>query len=198
MLDRLEDLKISWQPRTRKKLKCPCSLTSGVMATLKKDILSTFVVLWIAWTLFTVSLDPQEVAVGAALSICIAYAVSKLSRGFSLRWLSPHRLAHAVRYVFLYVWAEIRAHIKVIWLILHPSMPIKPGIVRIPTSLRTDVGITALANSITMTPGTLSVDVRAGESALYVHWIDVETTDPQGARERIAGSLEKYLVEVFG
>ena len=51
---------------------------------------------------------------------------------------------------------------------------IKPGIVKISPKLKTDAGLTMLANSITLTPGTLSVDVDEETNDLYVHWINVK------------------------
>jgi multicomponent Na+:H+ antiporter subunit E len=103
-----------------------------------------------------------------------------------------------VAYLPAYAWAEIKSHLKVIYLALHPKMPIRPGIVEVPTSLRTDVGITWLANSITMTPGTLSVDVDDGRGVLYVHWIDVEAVGPREAASRVAMPFERFLRRIAG
>ncbi|GAH99268.1 unnamed protein product, partial [marine sediment metagenome] len=80
--------------------------------------------------------------------------------------------------------------------VLHPRLPIKPGIVKVKTSLKTPTGRVALANSITLTPGTLSVEITE-EGYLYVHWIMVRTTDIKEATERIVRKFEPILKEIF-
>jgi multicomponent Na+:H+ antiporter subunit E len=81
--------------------------------------------------------------------------------------------------------------------VLHPKLPIKPGIVKIKTSLTKDSAITILTNSITLTPGTLTIDVNKEKSEVYVHWIDTESTDTEEATKSIGGRFEKRLTEVF-
>jgi multicomponent Na+:H+ antiporter subunit E len=58
------------------------------------------------------------------------------------------------------------------------------------------MGRLALANSITLTPGTLVVDIK--EDALYVHWISVSAIDPVAATEEISAKFEKYLKVIYG
>ena len=89
------------------------------------------------------------------------------------------------------------ANIDVMYRAIHPSLPIKPGIVKIRTSLESNSGITALANSITLTPGTLTVDVDMENKLLYVHWINVQSTDIDEATEMIAGRFERILRRIF-
>jgi len=89
------------------------------------------------------------------------------------------------------------ANVHVAYIVLHPSLPIKPGIVKIKTKLKNDSALTLLANSITLTPGTLTIDVNKNKGDLYIHWIDVTTTDSIEATNRIGGRFEKTLSEVF-
>ena len=74
---------------------------------------------------------------------------------------------------------------------MDPKMPIRPGIVAIRTTLKSDIGQLMLANSITLTPGTLTVDVS--DEYLFIHWINVKSTDVDEAGGLIAGRFEKYL-----
>ena len=90
----------------------------------------------------------------------------------------------------------MKANLDVVYRALHPAMPIKPGIVKIKTSLKTDSGITALANSITLTPGTLTVDLT-DDGFLYVHWINVKSTDVEQATRLIAQRFEWFLKRIF-
>jgi multicomponent Na+:H+ antiporter subunit E len=106
------------------------------------------------------------------------------------------RLGWALVYVFEFVGAVIRANLDVAYRVLHPAMPIRPGIVRVHTSLRTDTARTMLANSITLTPGTLTVDIT-DDGSLFIHWIDVASGDEAEAKRRIVGRFEELLRRVF-
>ncbi len=75
--------------------------------------------------------------------------------------------------------------------VLHPAMPIKPGIVRVKSSLKSEFAKMLLANSITMTPGTITVDII--DDDFYIHWIYVSTDDPAVYTKKIIGKFEKYI-----
>ena len=81
-------------------------------------------------------------------------------------------------------------------LVFSPRIDIEPGIVEIKTRLKTPIGRLALANAITLTPGTLVVDIK-GDS-MFIHWINVSATDPVAATEEISARFEKYLKVVYG
>jgi multicomponent Na+:H+ antiporter subunit E len=76
-------------------------------------------------------------------------------------------------------------------------LPIKPGIVKIKTKLKKDSAITVLCNSITLTPGTLTMDVNEDRGELYIHWINVKAENVDEATEKISSVFEKILTEVF-
>jgi len=159
----------------------------------------TFLCVLTVWVAFTGSLNPQEVTVGILASLVIStFSYSFLFKKGVSDKLQLRRLVYFLAYIPAYFWAEIKSHAKVTYLALHPNMPIRPGIVEVPTSLRTDVGITWLANSITMTPGTLSVDVDDRKGKLYVHWIDVETVESRETAARVAFPFERFLRRVAG
>jgi multicomponent Na+:H+ antiporter subunit E len=73
---------------------------------------------------------------------------------------------------------------------------IRPGIVKISPDLKTDLGITMLANSITLTPGTLTVDIDEDKNDLYIHWINVKDEalkkKPVDCKY-VCGKFEKYV-----
>jgi multicomponent Na+:H+ antiporter subunit E len=98
---------------------------------------------------------------------------------------------------FLYVLIKeiIKANVMVAKIVLQPKIDIKPGIIAVPIDSKTDLGITAIANTITLTPGTLTIDVSDDRSILYVHAIDA--TDPEGVAQSIKDDLEKYTMEAF-
>lgn len=84
---------------------------------------------------------------------------------------------------------------KVAVLVASPKMALKPGIFAFPLTVDRDFEITLLANLITLTPGTLSVDVSPDRMVLYVHAIDC--SDPAGARRDIANGFERKILEAF-
>ncbi|MFQ5895118.1 MAG: Na+/H+ antiporter subunit E [Nitrospinota bacterium] len=100
------------------------------------------------------------------------------------------RLHHVAVYIPRFLWQMVLANLWVARLALRPRLSLRPGIVAFPTRARSDVGITTLANSITLTPGTMSVDVSEDRSTIFVHTIDIE--DPEGVREGIRRGLEDY------
>ena len=112
-------------------------------------------------------------------------------------FLSPVRLFWLLVYVPVFFYYAVKADIDIIFCILNPKLPIKPGIVKVKTELKTSAGITALANSITLTPGTLTVDLT-DDGHLYVHWGFVEATDVETATAIIVKRYEWFLLKIFG
>ena len=100
-------------------------------------------------------------------------------------------------YIPVFIWECIKANIDVAWRVIHPNRPINPGIVKVKTSLKTDTALTFLANSITLTPGTLSVDIDQEGGFLYVHWIDVKDKNIAGATKLIVQRFERILSKIF-
>jgi multicomponent Na+:H+ antiporter subunit E len=114
-----------------------------------------------------------EVAFGALFSLVIGFAARKIFVKKSFRMLNPVRwfifFAYLVGPFFI---ALTKANLDVAYRVI--TGKIKPGIVRIKPDLKTNLGITMLANSITLTPGTLSVDIDENTNDLFIHWINVD------------------------
>ena len=79
--------------------------------------------------------------------------------------------------------------------LLSPVSSLSPGIVAVPLDLKSDAGITVLANLVTLTPGTLSLDVSPDRTTLYVHALHVE--DPEAFRREVKEGFERRVKEVF-
>jgi multicomponent Na+:H+ antiporter subunit E len=115
----------------------------------------------------------EELIVGLILSIFVGIVARTVFIKKSLRMLNPVRWFIFLGYLFgPFFVALAKANIDVAYRVI--TGKIKPGIVRISPDLKTDLGITMLANSITLTPGTLSVDVDEDTHDLYIHWINVD------------------------
>lgn len=163
-----------------------------------KSRIILFILAFMAWALLNWVPDWQHLAVGIFVAAFVSYITGDL---FVNR---PHVFKQPLRYwyfIFYYLpvflWECFKANIDVAYRVLHPALPIKPGIVKVKTALKSDTGLTFLANSITLTPGTLSVDIDKKDGVLYVHWIDVKDKDIRAATKIIVGRFERILKKIF-
>jgi multicomponent Na+:H+ antiporter subunit E len=137
--------------------------------------------------------DPRNIAVMAAASAIVSLLFVRAKR---FPRVTPKRIIFAAAYIpYLFI-AIVKANFDVARRVVRRRIPINPGIVTVRTRLNSPTGRTILANSITLTPGTLSVDMRGDK--IYVHWIDVADTGKEGATERIVAGFERYLEVIFG
>ncbi|MCM8795659.1 MAG: Na+/H+ antiporter subunit E, partial [Candidatus Omnitrophica bacterium] len=160
---------------------------------MRKSQIILFLLAFLIWTFLTWPLDIQHLVLGILVSGFVAYITGDM---FVKR---PHLFKHLSRYFWflyyvpLFIWECIKANIDVAWRVVHPDLPINPGIVKVKTSLKSDTALTFLANSITLTPGTMSVDIDQENGFLYIHWIDVKDKDIQKATEIIVKRFERIL-----
>ncbi len=152
-------------------------------------------VAFIIWAMFTWVPDRQEIIVGAIVAAGIAFFFGEIFVIHPTKVFSPKRWLYFVYYVPIFLYYVVKANIDVAYRVIHPRLPINPGIVKIRTDLKSEIAQTMLANSITLTPGTLSVDIKDG--FMYVHWIDVKSQDIEEATKLIAQRFERILREIF-
>jgi len=168
-------------------------------ASYKKTI-PVFVLSFIIWCLYVGNGSYQEVIAGLMAAALVSAAVYPfcLKKGF-FSVLLPRRLIFFLLYIPVFAWEMIKANVDLAYRTLHPKLPINPGIVKIPTDIKSDLGIAMLANSITLTPGTITVDVDAEDvgNMLYIHWINVVSQDQDKARQKIDGAFEGLIRRIF-
>ena len=115
----------------------------------------------------------EELIIGAIFAVIVGAVFKNTFAKGNLRMLNPKRWFLFLIYVMgPFFWGMAKANVDVAYRVI--TGKINPGIVRISPKLKTDLGITMLANSITLTPGTLSVDIDEETNDLYVHWIAVK------------------------
>lgn len=155
----------------------------------------TFVGLFIVWLLLTQSLDIAELIAGLLVSaLAAALAVERLAVLDAIK-LTPMLPLHLVRYFAYFFWALLTANLDVARRVLSPGLAIRPDLVEVHTEIQSDLGKLWLANSITLTPGTLTVDV-IGQN-LRVHWIAVPAgTDTESATRAVVSGFERVLREI--
>lgn len=151
--------------------------------------------LFVIWLMLTSSLHWQEVSVGAILSIALALPLHRKYIELGLPPFGGRRIAYSAIYILVLFKEIILANIDVAYRVVHPGMPINPGIVVIRTSLKSNIAKLILANSITLTPGTFTVDIQ--DDRLLIHWINVKSPETEKATEVIGERFEKYLRVIF-
>ena len=173
------------------------------MASRALKVFAAFILMYAAYLVYSTPSTAtlyMDLLLGALVSFIGAVLVADVlitkhpSKVFDPRrwaWL----LAYAIHYFTL---MELRAHLDVIKRALHPKMPLRPGIVRVPYYVETDHGIVAVANSVTNTPGTVVVDLDTEARKYYIHWINVLSTDEQACFDAITKGFERYARRAFG
>jgi multicomponent Na+:H+ antiporter subunit E len=147
--------------------------------------------LFIIWIALTLSFSNQELIVGFVVSFTIAYIYTTNFKSIDKFKFRP---IIYLQYLIIFIKNLILSNIDVAKRVIDPKLPINPGIVEIKTDLKEDYKKLILANSITLTPGTITMDVQ-GDS-MFIHWIDVTTTDITKASQEIAGDFEKILLKL--
>ena len=172
-------------------------------------VLSTALVCFLFWLLITGQIaglfrgepDAQILIAGAIVSIGVAL--------FSARFFihkNPLHLWNPIKWVWLaayclgvFLWELAKANVDVAKRAFSRRINVNPGIVKVPVKLESEYGRSMLANSITLTPGTITMDTveENGQLYYYIHWIDVASSDPAEAGEAIKGRLEKWIGRIF-
>jgi multicomponent Na+:H+ antiporter subunit E len=101
---------------------------------------------------------------------------------------------YAIRYLLIFVKELIIANYQVAKMVLAPKLKIRPGFVAIPMDADTDFEVTALANSITLTPGTITVHLPEERHVIVIHALDV-ADDPQAVRDSVKTALEANILK---
>lgn len=162
----------------------------------KRQFLSLWLTLLLIWLVANNSLEPDIVVIGVGIAALLAVLFMPYSRVYAdIRW-SPRVLLYALAFFAVFLWELLKANLNVARLVFSPRIRIRPGIVEIRTRLKSPMGRLALANAITLTPGTLVVDIKG--DALFIHWIVVSAHDPVAATREIAGRFEKFLEVIYG
>lgn len=149
------------------------------------------ILLAIAWMLLTGELTAENFIEGLIIGYIILW-VSKAALGGTKYF---KKIPKAISFFFYFVKELIVANLKVAFDIITPKDYMKPGIVAVHLDAETDMEITLLANLITLTPGTLSLDVSKDKKVLYIHTLYLD--DTESFRAEIKAEMEKRLLEVM-
>jgi len=160
------------------------------------SLLIPFAALYAVWLGLNQSLAGDVLLLGAAVCLILVLLFREGAAVFAEIRLTPRALVATLGYIGYFLRELVRANLSVAKIVLAPSLPVHPGIVVVRTALKSRMGRLMLANSITLTPGTLSVALE-GEW-LYVHWVNMTTTDVEKATAEIVAGFEAYLEVMYG
>jgi multicomponent Na+:H+ antiporter subunit E len=137
-----------------------------------------------------------DILAGLVAAAVVALVMREMVRVNFARFIKPMPWIWLFVYAFVFTWYVFKGGLDVAYRVLHPDMPIRPGIIRIRSILQTDTGRTALANCITLTPGTLTMEVT-DDGVFYVHWLFVHSDDEEEAARQVLRRFEWFIKRIF-
>lgn len=166
-----------------------------------KQKLFTFVLTFIVWIIFSGRITIDVIIVGAGAAMITAILFSDMLFRFSNRkrgwkhYLKKYLLI--ILFIPVFFYEALVAALKVSRHAIERNPSFSPGIVKVKTKLKNISALTLLANLITLTPGTLTLDFDLGERAYYIHWIDVRTVEEAETHRQIIERFERWLDVIF-
>ena len=162
--------------------------------------LQGFVWLWlllvVVWLAVSSAFTVESVLPGALISAALA---AFFARRFDI-WggirVSPGRVYHFLLYTGVFLRELVHANIAMMRYVYAPRIEIEPGIVTVKTRLKSPIGRLALANSISLTPGSLVLDLEGDE--MLVHCLDMRGADPNEVARGLPRGIEEPLEKTFG
>lgn len=155
--------------------------------------------LWLTiWCLLSWPPTVFQTVIGLVAAVLVTALTADMFEGAVSIPRALTRLPWFVYYIGVFLVECLKANIDVAWRVVHPDTPIHPGTVRVNVSLKSDIALTFLANSITLTPGTTTVDIDREKGILYVHWIDVKgDTAYDYSKIAVVEKFEAILRRIF-
>lgn len=157
--------------------------------------LFTAIFLYAVWLLFTASLEPYSLIFGALGSLLIAaltFNIFIARHQANVKYIIPNPV-HLILYICILVYFLYRSSVIMVWAVITGRA--SPRIVHFRTRLKSDMARIVLANSITITPGTITLDVN--DDHLTVHWFFCDTSHAKLAGEKVKGRMERFIGKIW-
>lgn len=151
------------------------------------------ILLMLIWVFLTGEYNFNNFLFGFVFSFIILWIISGFEDKAAKKYFKI--VPRIISFILFFIWELTKANIQVAYEVITPKFNMKPGIVAFPLDAKTDLEITLLANLITLTPGTLALDVSTDRSVLYVHAMYV--VDKKDFIEDIKQGFEKRLLEIL-
>ena len=148
------------------------------------------VLLAFAWSALMGNFEPTYLLFGYVLGYIILWLFQK-SPG-SQKYFKEVPLV--IEFVLFFLWEIFVSNVRLTITILSPHPRLRPAVIAVPLDLKSEIGIVMLANMITLTPGTLSLDISSSRKTLYVHVFDLD--DPEDFIYKIKNNFERRVMEI--
>ncbi|MBO1225515.1 MAG: Na+/H+ antiporter subunit E [Candidatus Scalindua sediminis] len=155
------------------------------------SFLITAIAMFSFWILLSGEFTFILITSGIVASLIVAYLSHDIFIGKPDIKIETRRVFKFIKYLPWLVWKVILANFEIAYLVLHPKMLIDPQIIRFETDLKTDLGIVTLANSITLTPGTITVEANKEEFVIHAIW-------QKSVEGIIDGEMQRKVKEIEG
>lgn len=161
-------------------------------------VIALFCWAFLTWVLLTWTLTVEQMLFGAGIALAVAVALAPLGEvAGPWRLLTPRRLAAAVRLIALAAGRIVTANLRLSRLIWDPRLPLRSGMVVVPTTQRSEGGLTAVGLVTSVVVDNQLVDLDRSRAQLQYHAVEVPPGGPGEMREQINGPVERLLA-AFG
>jgi len=160
----------------------------------KRHLVAFWLSMMLVWVLLNASLSWQVVLAGSLVATLLVFIFPAHGFLFAGTRFTPRTPLLVLGYLGLFTRELVKSNLDVARRVIAPEVRINPGIVEIKTRLKHPTYRLILANSITLTPGTLTVDMI--DDSLFIHWIDVTGKDVESATREISARFEHYLLQL--
>lgn len=147
-------------------------------------------ILALTWAALQGELNATNLVIGFLVSAAVIYVFRQMF--FEPRYFT--KLGLGIKLVLVFFKELIKSNLSVLKIVISPRLRVRSGVIAVPTELRNDVALTLLANMITLTPGTLTLDISPDRRYLFVHTLNLD--DPEDVKREIRMAFEVYLQEL--
>ncbi|TVQ13066.1 MAG: hypothetical protein EA361_10115 [Bacteroidetes bacterium] len=160
-----------------------------------KRYIVLFFLAWLFWMLLTWSVSIDSVIAGAGVALLTTVIFGKYFYTSIYKLRQFRRFWMVIPFLAFFTWQAIKANLDVAWRVIQYKIPIRPAIIKTPLTVKTELARAILSCALTMTPGTIVIDIR--DDFLYVHWIYVDAKDPDSYALNRIRKFERYIQIIF-
>jgi multicomponent Na+:H+ antiporter subunit E len=149
------------------------------------------ILLALAWTAVTGTFTIANLVLGFFIGFGILFLVRSIA-GIPNYFIEVRQVLGLLAYL---LWELMLANLRVAWDVITPTFHMRPGIIAVPLDAETDAEITLLGNMITLTPGSMTMDVSSDRKVLYVHAMYVD--EPETVTDDVKQGFERRLLDIL-
>jgi len=161
-----------------------------------KGIFVVFVMLMAIWLILNNTVQIAPLLIGAGVSLLLSFTLCIKCTVFNDIRINPKSFYYTLVYLGVFIVELVKSNFDIAMRVLNPALPINPGIIKAETILKSRMARLILANSITLTPGTFTIDIK--ENILYIHCVHIDGNNTEKYAQSIVRKFEKYLEVLYG